>query len=398
MAELPTAVTDNTPRTFYALYTYHTNRLNSVTERQSNSVSDFLQKEAKVNEDFSLSVISCSLDTEKETDLRKFIAKKLARGTVYSGSGNVTAVDFPLIEDSSTPLECYYCLIRQGVDLETVDQTPPEEGFYCRECVVCFISPADGSLDLFRPELDKFSDSLLPLLEEQLTDVNQQLSKYLETWQDTAINYVCRCVQCLGQDIQYLIYAALMNNVVEFQGDQEPLKTDLKKFIESCSLSDLLSSSGGDGKGSDSGSNQSAVLVDIIPGGQWLPQVLTVTVQNDACEIQTKTSTKFCEEWAKTLTNGEQKSAVFLKHVMDSFKLKAIQDMNSLKRLIQQAENDHYALYRAYVFLKNCGNGRILLHHASVEDHTVTSPETRDVLVALQEFINESGGLELLQT
>ena len=41
----------------------------------------------------SLSVIATDLIAEQETELREFIFKRLSRGTVYGGSGNVNTVD-----------------------------------------------------------------------------------------------------------------------------------------------------------------------------------------------------------------------------------------------------------------------------------------------------------------
>ena len=41
----------------------------------------------------SLSVIATDLLAEQETEVRDFIFKKLSRGTVYGGSGNVSRVD-----------------------------------------------------------------------------------------------------------------------------------------------------------------------------------------------------------------------------------------------------------------------------------------------------------------
>lgn len=65
----------------------------------------------------------------------------------------------------------------------------------------------------------------------------------------------------------------------------------------------------------------------------------------------------------------------------------AIQDMNSLKRYVRQAEMSHYALFRCYQFLQACGNGDVLLQNARAEhsDH----PEAGSIITVLEEFLKE---------
>ena len=56
---------------------------------------------------------------------------------------------------------------------------------------------------------------------------------------------------------------------------------------------------------------------------------------------------RFCQEWATTMQGEEEESKPsYLRQVVENFKLKIIQDLNNLRRLLQHAEKDHYALYR----------------------------------------------------
>ena len=59
----------------------------------------------------SLSLLSTNLSGEQETELRTFMAKRLARGTVYSGNGNINVLENVFPGDSAL---CYYCLLRGG--------------------------------------------------------------------------------------------------------------------------------------------------------------------------------------------------------------------------------------------------------------------------------------------
>ena len=59
----------------------------------------------------SLSLLSTNLSGEQETELRKFMAKRLARGTVYSGSGNISTLEDFFPDESAVS---YYCFLRGG--------------------------------------------------------------------------------------------------------------------------------------------------------------------------------------------------------------------------------------------------------------------------------------------
>ena len=63
----------------------------------------------------SLSLLSTNLPGEQETELRKFMAKRLARGTVYSGSGNISTLEDFFPDESAV---CYYCFLRGGKEAD----------------------------------------------------------------------------------------------------------------------------------------------------------------------------------------------------------------------------------------------------------------------------------------
>lgn len=67
--------------------------------------------------------------------------------------------------------------------------------------------------------------------------------------------------------------------------------------------------------------------------------------------------------------------------------LQAIQDMNSLKRFVRQAEMSHYALFRCCQFLQTCGNGDVLLQNARAEHSDL--PEACNIITVLEEFLSE---------
>ncbi|RMX44437.1 hypothetical protein pdam_00010054 [Pocillopora damicornis] len=99
-------------------------------------------------------------------------------------------------------------------------------------------------------------------------------------------------------------------------------------------------------------------------------------------------NTRFCREWAKTMLSEAVDNPVFLRQVIENYKLRVNHDLNTLKRLLRQAETDHYAL--SYVFLLKCGNGPILLRNATLEAHALCSDDTLNIIKVLEEYIEEN--------
>ncbi|XP_077980356.1 protein Njmu-R1-like [Glandiceps talaboti] len=385
---------------FFALYTYHANRpspvstpVHEVNDNQHGTVADFLQKEAVVNSDLSISVIATDLSAEHETELRSGIAKRLSRGTVYSGSGNVAAMQLGISDMSSY---CFYCLLRQP-DQEMVSMDGDGSGVTSREYVVCFITNIESVLDLFRIELEIFSHGLLSLVDISLTEIDN-IQCYLTDWYQESIEFLSRSVNKLQMDAVYLIHAAMMDYKLDIKGGDDNLQKDIHKLSQCCTLAGLLQTSRMNEHEAVDKAPSTVPLVDIAVGDkQKTPStrtqgICTLTITGDKVSFGNEEYNEFCEDWAKALCKGQTDNPVYLRQVIENFKLKAIQDMNTLKRLIRQAENDHYALYRSCIFLNNCGNGAILLQTAKMEDHTLTSHDAQQVLKALEEFIEENGG------
>lgn len=125
-----------------------------------------------------------------------------------------------------------------------------------------------------------------------------------------------------------------------------------------------------------------------------------VVLQTDGVEysLSNKVTTRFCREWAKTMLSDTEDNPVFLRQVIENYKLRVNHDLNTLKRLLRQAETDHYALYRSYVFLLKCGNGPILLRNTTLEAHALCSEDTLNIIKVLEEYIEENDqfGIEAL--
>lgn len=122
---------------------------------------------------------------------------------------------------------------------------------------------------------------------------------------------------------------------------------------------------------------------------------LTISVADDLSSLwhvhPTHTNT-LCTRWAHALKQtwhesvdvGSNTQCVRVRRVLEQFKLEMIRLVNTLKRLVRQAEIDHYALYRAHAFLADCGAAHVLVNMISRDTLSLT-PSERDVLAVLVE-------------
>ncbi|CAL8305543.1 unnamed protein product [Merluccius merluccius] len=116
---------------------------------------------------------------------------------------------------------------------------------------------------------------------------------------------------------------------------------------------------------------------DLVIDCSTTPPMLSNTVSN-----------RFCDDWIQAFLNAAERCNPFLlRQILENFKLKAIQDMNSLKRFVRQAEMSHYALFRCCQFLQGCGNGDVLLQNAKAEHSDL--PEACRIISVLEEFLTE---------
>ncbi|XP_033630723.1 protein Njmu-R1-like [Asterias rubens] len=394
---------DHKLRHYFALYTYHANRpsiqeVGQEVDRNDSTVANFLQREATSNRDFSLSVIATDLIAEQETELREFIFKRLSRGTVYGGSGNVNTVDI-----SNEPLSCYYYLLRQQTipDDSELDQDEQTNTFYTSiEYVICLLMDTSAALELFRPELDAYSEGLLAVLDSEAKELIK-IQHYLEQWYQQAAEYVCRCTDRFQDDLSLLIHTALLDEKLNYIGGDEELRSDVTKFVQVCSLSDLLQHMSDSDTNSQGTSSSEPTLIDLESNGSHdqadgksadgSSQPVQLVFDDSTQHFHNAESSPFCEEWTRLLLTSSGGNPANLRQIIEDCKLRTIQDLNTLKRLVRQAESDHYALYRAFAFLRDCGNGAVLLRHIWKDENTVTSQDTQSVLHVLEEFISQNG-------
>uniref|UniRef100_A0ACB8ENC0 Uncharacterized protein n=2 Tax=Sphaerodactylus townsendi TaxID=933632 RepID=A0ACB8ENC0_9SAUR len=168
---------------------------------------------------------------------------------------------------------------------------------------------------------------------------------------------------------------ALSYTPVEVKESDGRTKKDINSFLRAASLQGLV---------------QEATMTSLcIAMNEEQGQSVVIDWSGPQPLFHNAGNNKFCEEWTQVFLNGSEGGNPFLfRQILENFKLKAIQDINNLKRFIRQAEMNHYALFKCYLFLKNCGSGDVLLKMVKVE-HTEMQ-EAKNVIAVLEEFMSES--------
>ncbi|XP_044129154.1 protein Njmu-R1-like [Bufo gargarizans] len=347
---------------YYCLYLYQ--QAGGDSQHRDGEDDESGAADTLCGEDFSLSLVDTNLAAEAEPELRTFIAKRLSRGALFEGVGNVSSVD---LGSPDYVLGCYYCLI-QGKAEECSATAPPEH-------IICFLGGSEKGLDLFRLELDHYVDGLKSKLKMGYLEL--EIRPYLVAWFEDSVLPIHRVVNLFQEKLAYLLYAALSYTPVEVVNSTEQTQNDISRFLTSASLQGLV---------------QEGTMTSLCLAMTELQQQRSVTVDagDGQPQLGNAVSNRFCEDWMQVFINTYDGGSPFLfRQKLENFKLKVIQDMNNLKRLIRQAESSHYALFRCYNFLKNCGNGDLLLQIVAVEHAEL--PEARSVVRVLEEFIREEG-------
>lgn len=81
------------PSSHYCLYSFRGSRLTQNRGDSDDGRSGDTNAETPSGDDFSLSLVDTNLPSEVEPELRSFIAKRLSKGAVFEGLGNVASVE-----------------------------------------------------------------------------------------------------------------------------------------------------------------------------------------------------------------------------------------------------------------------------------------------------------------
>ncbi|XP_058848270.1 protein Njmu-R1-like isoform X4 [Acipenser ruthenus] len=356
---------------YYCLYLYQSSRLQGADDSEAGS---HRKPASTPGDEFSLSLGDTNLPAEAESELLSYISRRLSKGALLEGMGNIATVSLSVPEQS---LGCYCCLVQQD---KLQDQAGAAGGI-STDFVICFLGGSEKGLEHFRLELDTYVQGLQSSLSPQLSDLETHIRPYLSSWYEECVMHIQRVVQLTQDKVSFLLHAALSHSPVEVVGGEDKVKKDIDRFLNAASFQGLI--------------HEDTTAATLCNALSEEPQKdVTIDCSQQQPQFLNAGSNRFCESWVQAFLNGADGGNPFLlRQILENFKLKAIQDLNSLKRLIQQAEMNHYALFRCYVFLKHCGNGDVLLQNVKVEHAEM--PEAHRIVQVLEEFMYEEGSTSL---
>ncbi|KAG8129350.1 putative Protein Njmu-R1-like protein [Naja naja] len=307
------------------------------------------------SDDFSLSLVDTNLPTEAEMELRGLVAKHLNKGALFEGMGNVISVELSIPE---TRVGCYYCVFQPEKCAEGAD---PES--------------RESPLEL---ELDGYIQDMKTYLDSKQSNLETCIQPRLRTWFEDLVCPIQRVVKFFQEKLAFVLHAALSCTPVEVNGSEERTEKDINRFLRAASLQDLV---------------RESMTTSLCTAAATEDQCKSVVIDLNGPQLcfHGAGTNRFCEDWTQAFLNVSEGGNPFLfRQMLENFKLKAIQDINNLKRFIRQAEMSHYALFKCYLFLKNSGSGDVLLKIVKVEYAEVQ--EARNVISVLEEFMRDQLG------
>lgn len=408
----------------YGVYNYRTNRPIDLNGADSNdgqadrSVAAYLSNQAsflRINEDFSLEVVITSLAVEQEQMLRSELINALSKGTCYAGTGNLMTLPEKTL--------CYFCVVRETPPEANPKSTPNQGGedngtegaavdtlnnSYCAsDYVICFTKKGGpglhgdtqlegyrAELEGFRTELDAYCTQLVRSgLLDQVEDPSRQEMPSpgevkrgraeLAAWYDHSVGYLPRCVKFLGKELHYVIQAALLGQKVNIADGDPGFEQDMAKLMSLLSLAQLL--------------HRPAQLLrdDLAPSLQQFlrpPAPVTISMKHDRPEPYVAfwdpaelPGSPFCQAWAKAMLAVDD-NAIALKNIVLNHGRTVIEEVNTMKKLMGQAESNHYALYNANNYLSECSTPSRALLQNVVDTMEPSGTEAIDVLSVLIDF------------
>ncbi|RDD41240.1 Protein Njmu-R1 [Trichoplax sp. H2] len=302
-------------------------------------------------ENSSLTKLLTSLDDESESQLRQYVERQLKR--LLSQSGFVITTQ---LRESSPTSMCYLSLL-------------DSKEIACKTELDAYVKTLTASLANF--------DADSKILSEDTVNI-------LELWYTECIHYINRCTKVFGKDLALLIHAALFNtsinvNISAETNDNRQLSTDIKRFLMAGSLTRLISND----------NVQENLTKSSDTKELFNSKVLDLNIDESGYEFSSKDVNASCTKWTEIMLKDESSSSFALRQILEDMKLKTVQEMNLLKRIVTQAQRSYYDLFRAYKFLIKCGNADVIMKHLYNGLANDSDENIEDIITLLHEaYIN----------
>ncbi|XP_024836421.1 protein Njmu-R1 isoform X2 [Bos taurus] len=292
------------PSSHYCLYSYRGSRLAQQRADSDDGSPGGTNAESPSGDDFSLSLVDTNLPSEVEPELRSFIAKRLSKGAVFEGLGNVAAVELRI---PGYRVGCYYCLFQQEKLLPQTASTDSEQK--SSEYVVCFLGGSEKGLELFRLELDKYIQGLKNNMNCEESGGENHIQSYLSSWFADVVCPIQRVVHLFQEKLTFLLHAALSYTPVEVKGSDEKTKRDIHRFLSVASLQGLI--------------HEGTMTSLCMAMTEEQQKSVIIDCSSSQPQFHNAGSNRFCEDWMQAFMNGAEGGNPFLfRQVLENFKLK----------------------------------------------------------------------------
>ena len=213
----------------------------------------------------------------------------------------------------------------------------------------------------FRYDMEKYAKRLESEILSQNLDSpegKQALVSYLANWYSISIDFISRTALLLSEELDVVIHSCLMGHKIEVKSMMPlhgTLVEDTIRLIESLQLP--ISSH-------DSEASRETVSIIFDHSGK--------------ATIDANETNEFCREWAARLIQAGSNrvvEAIQLRGWIEVVKLQLTSELNHIRKLSEAAVIDNYALYEAFLYLKNNPNKDVLLVLLMKEMKTGTGSE-----------------------
>lgn len=337
MSPLPSTVYE----TFYALYYCNASGKGSNPELEANPTN-----KSPASQHVYLNILATNLSGEKETDLRCFLQKRIQlKDIVLEGGAKAALLDV----GTRGSIMCVYQLfakLQSGI--------AGGQG-YC----LALLAPDDGTLDLFLNEVEAFMRRHANKLTNAEKCLPDETRNSLKDWHRQSTLFIGHVLRALGERTAVLLHLALSGGTLDIeQVIDTQLRSDLSMFMSCCGLHELRR---------------------VVKINATLPKVIVARQDEESgrIELSLEECSQDSLQWCRRLLQESPDDPVVLRRIIEGYKIRTIQDMNLVRRIVRKAESDHYALYRAYKLLKECGYTKTLLG-LSMSEHNFSSNNSLD--------------------
>jgi len=262
--------------------------------------------------------------------------------------------------------------------------------------LLCLIAtqPQNG-LNVFHDDLYQFSEEIQVLLinTSRSEDSFSQISEVLPHWYDTCVRYLSRVIQILGfSNLSVLIHAVLIGKKIVVKPSKH--SGDIARFVRLLQRQENIGYGDNPDVEKPNVEKTKSKYADGIVHVNFVEQVepqKNCASGNVLVTISSTETNQFCVSWAQrlclqVLSPESSSSPLQLHSEIVTLKNQLNGQLKSIHQRISDARSDYYALYRAYLELKENPNQDMLLERLLQEVGRSNNTQMREVLQAIYNF------------